>query len=317
MKSLMVFNSAKFKIWFNKILSGEYDDILMNSLKSEFKEGKPIRNLSRYLEMAYNTVKNWSNNEKPKPSSEALYKIFDKFPELKYEDLGVKAIDVAKKVTLFIQRLGQLMEEKAYNNTSLAIDLNLDKSSVSSWRNGYSMPSEENLIKLAKLFNVSTEYLLGTTDYRKRNELNEPVSKSLEKFAPDTPVDFYGRIIPARDLEEQFDDIPEYLLNTNLVNVFQEETKRVVDYCMSETAYNKFKDTVNDREVDGLPVAFSQQCSARDVALLNLKKEVERIFNEYVKKVLIEKGFPEKYIADPDKYHIDNIKKRHLNKDKK
>ena len=86
---------------------------------------------------------------------------------------------------------------------------------------------------------------------------------------------------------------------------------------MSESAYNKFKDTVNDREVDGLPVAFSQQCSARDVALLNLKKEVERIFNEYVKKVLIEKGFPEKYIADPDKYHIDNIKKRHLNKDKK
>ena len=317
MKSLKVFNSAKFKNWLIKISDGEYDEKLAFALKGRAKDGKYIRNLSLYLEISYNTVKNWFNNEKPKPSSYALNIIFNKFTELKYEDLGVKEIDTEKRVTIFIQRLDQLMEEKGYNSTSLAIELCLDKSSISSWKNGYSMPSEENVIKLANLFNVSTEYLLGTTDYRRRNELNEPISKALEKFAPDTLVDFYGRKIPARDLEEQFSDIPEYLLNTNFISVFQEEVKRVVDYCMSETAYNKFDDTVNNREVDGQDISFSQHRTAKDIALLNIKEVVERIFNEYVKKVLIEKGFPEEYIDDPDKYHIDNLRKRHFKKDKK
>ena len=166
----MVFNSANLKNWLIKISNGEYDEIFLYRLKERFKESKPIRNLSLFLELPYNTVKNWFNNEKPKPSSEALYKIFDKFPELKYEDLGVKEVDTGKNVTSFIKRLGQLMNEKGFNNTLLAKELGLDKSSISSWRNGYSMPSEENLIKLANLFNVSTEFLLGTTNIRKNPE---------------------------------------------------------------------------------------------------------------------------------------------------
>lgn len=354
MKSLMVFNSANLKNWLIKISNGEYDEIFLYRLKERFKEGKPIRNLSLFLELPYNTVKNWFNNEKPKPSSEALYKIFDKFPELKYEDLGVKEVDTGKNVTSFVERLGQLMNEKGSNNTSLAKKLNLDKSSISSWRNGYSMPSEENLIKLANLFNVSTEFLLGTTNIRKNYDKNTKIAHTLEKIAPDANVELYGKITTAKDLEEQFDDIPEYLLDVNLIGVFQEEVKRIVDYYMDENFYNNFENIVNDRNVDGLPVAFSQQCSAIDVSLLNINKsmdsifdkyvnkkltelgisaeeikplnkeyyckihdEIEKIFDKYVKKILIKKGVPEKYIGNPDKYHLDNKRKRHQKNNKK
>lgn len=313
----MVFNSANFKNWLIKISNGEYDEIFIHRLKERFKEGKHIRNLSRFLELPYNTVKNWFNNEKPKPSSDALNIIFNKFPELKYEDLGVKEIDTGKKVTLFIERLEQLMEEKGYNNKELAIELSLDKSSVSSWRNSYSMPSEENLIKLSKLFNVSTEFILGTTNIRKNYDKNAKIVQTLEKIAPDAKVEFYGKITTVKDLEEQFDDIPEYLLDVNLIGVFQEEVKRIVDYYMDENFYNNFENIVNDRNVDGLPVAFSQQCSAIDVSLLNINKAIDSIFDKYVKKVLIEKGIPEKYIGNPDKYHLDNKRKRHQKNNKK
>lgn len=346
MKSLMVFNSANLKNWLIKISNGEYDEIFLYRLKERFKEGKPIRNLSLFLELPYNTVKNWFNNEKPKPSSEALYKIFDKFPELKYEDLGVKEVDTGKNVTSFIKRLGQLMNEKGFNNTLLAKELGLDKSSISSWRNGYSMPSEENLIKLANLFNVSTEFLLGTTNIRKNYDKNTKIAHTLEKIAPDANVELYGKITTAKDLEEQFDDIPEYLLDVNLISVFQEEAKRVLDYRLSKTVYNNFEDTVNHREVDGQPVSYSQTCTPYDIAFLNIDKaidnifdkyvnkksvelgvpaekimplnkeyyykihdEIEKIFDKYVKKLLIKKSYPEKYIDNPDRYHLDNKKK--------
>lgn len=43
----------------------------------------------------------------------------------------------------------------------LAAELNVSKQCVSNWENDYIQPSIEMLIKLAKYFKVSTDYILG------------------------------------------------------------------------------------------------------------------------------------------------------------
>lgn len=47
------------------------------------------------------------------------------------------------------------------NQVELAAVLGVSKQCVSNWENGYIQPSVDMLIKIAKFFNVSTDYLLG------------------------------------------------------------------------------------------------------------------------------------------------------------
>ena len=49
----------------------------------------------------------------------------------------------------------------------LAKLLNTTRQNVSNWETGYNIPSIELLIKLADFFEVSTDYLLGRTIYKK------------------------------------------------------------------------------------------------------------------------------------------------------
>ena len=48
-----------------------------------------------------------------------------------------------------------------WNQVELAKRLNVTKQTVSNWENENILPSVETLIRLAKTFNVSTDYLLG------------------------------------------------------------------------------------------------------------------------------------------------------------
>ena len=47
--------------------------------------------------------------------------------------------------------------------TALAKELNVTRSSVNAWEMGISVPSTALLVEIAKLFHVSTDYLLGLT----------------------------------------------------------------------------------------------------------------------------------------------------------
>ena len=54
----------------------------------------------------------------------------------------------------------------SYNlsQVELASALGVSKQCISNWENDYIQPSVEMLIKIAKYFNVTTDYLLGLTD---------------------------------------------------------------------------------------------------------------------------------------------------------
>lgn len=66
---------------------------------------------------------------------------------------------------IFQQRL---LEQRKLNNmtqTQVANYLGISQPSYIRYENGGSEPSFENLVKIADLFDVTTDYLLGRTNY--------------------------------------------------------------------------------------------------------------------------------------------------------
>jgi transcriptional regulator with XRE-family HTH domain len=62
------------------------------------------------------------------------------------------------------QRIRELRTLRSISQVELAAALGVTKQSVSNWENDNIQPSIDILIKLAKYFNVSTDYLLALDD---------------------------------------------------------------------------------------------------------------------------------------------------------
>lgn len=65
---------------------------------------------------------------------------------------------------MFYENLDKLCKSRGETVTSLAKKLNLSTSKVTAWKRG-SIPKGEILLKIAKYFNVSTDYLLTGKEY--------------------------------------------------------------------------------------------------------------------------------------------------------
>lgn len=61
----------------------------------------------------------------------------------------------------FGKRLTKLREDKGLSLEDVAKDLNLDKTTLKMWENNKKVLTISSIIKIAKYFNVSVDYLLG------------------------------------------------------------------------------------------------------------------------------------------------------------
>ena len=61
-------------------------------------------------------------------------------------------------------RIKYLREKAGMKQIDLAKKLGISRSAVNSWEMSLSLPSIANVIELAKIFHVSTDYLLSVTD---------------------------------------------------------------------------------------------------------------------------------------------------------
>ena len=61
-------------------------------------------------------------------------------------------------------RLKTLRNEKGYNQTYVAKQLGITQQAYANYERGARQPDNETLVKLADLFNVSVDYILGRTD---------------------------------------------------------------------------------------------------------------------------------------------------------
>ena len=62
-----------------------------------------------------------------------------------------------------IPKLFELMEARNITNKQLADAIGVSAGNISDWKSSRSKPSTDVLIRLAKYFEVSTDYLLGIT----------------------------------------------------------------------------------------------------------------------------------------------------------
>ena len=59
------------------------------------------------------------------------------------------------------KRIKQLRIERGLSQVDLAKKLGVSKQSISNWENDNIQPSIEMLLKISRIFSVSTDYLLG------------------------------------------------------------------------------------------------------------------------------------------------------------
>ena len=68
---------------------------------------------------------------------------------------------VSKELFLLADKIKLLREKAGLTQSDIARAFGLTRSSVNAWEMGLSVPSTQYIVELAKLFNVSTDYLLG------------------------------------------------------------------------------------------------------------------------------------------------------------
>lgn len=62
-------------------------------------------------------------------------------------------------------RIKALREARGWTQAEHARRMNMTRNGINSWEQGLSMPSPPSLVDLARLFSVSTDYLLGVENY--------------------------------------------------------------------------------------------------------------------------------------------------------
>lgn len=65
-----------------------------------------------------------------------------------------------------MERLRKLREEKGISQIRLSVEVGVAQESISAYERGKAVPTCENLVKIAKYLNTSTDYLLELTDMK-------------------------------------------------------------------------------------------------------------------------------------------------------
>lgn len=102
---------------------------------------------------------------------------------------------MAKNVNMFSQRIKSLRKSKGWTQEKLAEMLNVSRSTVAGWEapSKSNFPDREMLLRIADLFNVSMDYLLGRTDDPTPKAADtpppkqDPLSELLQRFETRNP----------------------------------------------------------------------------------------------------------------------------------
>ena len=71
----------------------------------------------------------------------------------------------------FSERLKELRKQAGLTQVELAGKLGIVQSSYADWERGKKKPTQENLVKIAQILNVSVDYLVGNSE-EKNDELD-------------------------------------------------------------------------------------------------------------------------------------------------
>lgn len=100
---------------------------------------------------------------------------------------------------MFYDRFVFLCERKGIKPTRVAVDTGFNKGSVSSWKKNWEKgidvrPTPDILSKIAKYFNVSTDYLLGEDDGRAAPVSDEDIMFALFEGDKDVTPEMFEEV---------------------------------------------------------------------------------------------------------------------------
>lgn len=79
-----------------------------------------------------------------------------------------------------MNRLRECRDQSGYSQKQVAYEVGVKPPTVSQWESGIKAPSRENILKLAKLYQVSVEYLLN-----EQNDKGEPAPTNGSELTPE------------------------------------------------------------------------------------------------------------------------------------
>ena len=106
-----------------------------------------------------------------------------------------------KSFKMLPETIRALRNEKGISQSLLAKELGLTQQAIAKWEKGIAEPDSVTLVKLASLFKVSTDYLLGCTPIRTpgatNNDLPSDVKAMLRDYAKlnDEQKEIFKRLI--------------------------------------------------------------------------------------------------------------------------
>lgn len=103
----------------------------------------------------------------------------------------------------FPEILKELREKKGFTQKQLAEALYLSKTTISQYENGTHTPSIETFIKLADIFDVSIDYLLG------RTAVSVTFSLLKKSFSSEENVDDFINMLLSLDHQHRMDLIKQ------------------------------------------------------------------------------------------------------------
>lgn len=95
-------------------------------------------------------------------------------------------------------RIRELRNKRGLTQSQLGDMINVTKASISGYENGTRNPDKETLIKLADIFHVSTDYLLGRTEIKQAHVLT---GKEEYDFTPEEEIS------AQKKMQEMIEDI--------------------------------------------------------------------------------------------------------------
>lgn len=109
------------------------------------------------------------------------------------------------------KRIKNLREEKGLSQKELANYLNISNSTLSQYESGVRVPSDDIKIKIARYFNVTTDYLLGNSNIKQLSRKDE---RDIQKYLDEMREDLkQGTLRLSLDGEIVDDEIKQFILD--------------------------------------------------------------------------------------------------------
>lgn len=84
----------------------------------------------------------------------------------------------------FAQRLKELRTGNKISQAKLAERLNMSQSGLSNWETGDNQPDTGSLLRLADIFEVTVDYLIGRSDIKDRPLIDSEIASKIALLSP-------------------------------------------------------------------------------------------------------------------------------------